>query len=114
MNLSVAKERLAAVVKPDSITASQGDFLTTHVAIKKLVLLNKFEFVPVDGETVSLSIKDIPDMSVYSRNGFVFSDAAGIHYEIKSIEKKSPLNVRKYISVWKNIRSLSESKGHKE
>ena len=46
MNLSIAKERLAAVVKPDSITASQGDFLATHVAIKKLVLLNKFELVP--------------------------------------------------------------------
>lgn len=46
MNLSIAKERLSAVVKPDSITASQGDFLVTHVAIKKLVLLNKFEFAP--------------------------------------------------------------------
>lgn len=46
MNLSIAKERLAAVVKPDSVTASQGDFLATHVEIKKLVLLNKFEFVP--------------------------------------------------------------------
>lgn len=47
MDLSIAKERLAAVVKPDSITASQGDFLATHVEIKKLVLLNKFEFVPI-------------------------------------------------------------------
>lgn len=46
MNLSIAKERLAAVVKPDSVTASQGDFLATHVEIKKLVLLNKFEFAP--------------------------------------------------------------------
>ena len=46
MDLSIAKERLSAVVKPDSITASQGDFLATHVEIKKLVLLNKFEFVP--------------------------------------------------------------------
>ena len=53
MNLSVAKERLAAVVKPDSITASQGDFLTTHVAIKKLVLLNKFEFVPTSKKYTS-------------------------------------------------------------
>ena len=47
MDLSIAKERLASVVKPDSITASQGDFLATHVEIKKLVLLNKFEFVPI-------------------------------------------------------------------
>ena len=46
MNLSIAKERLAAVVKPDSVTTSQGDFLATHVEIKKLVLLNKFEFAP--------------------------------------------------------------------
>ena len=66
------------------------------------------QFVPVNGETVSLSIKDIPDMSVYSRNGFVFSDAAGIHYEIKPIEKKSPLNVRKYISVWKRLKEIQK------
>ena len=46
MNLSIAKQRLSAVVKPDSITASQGDFLVTHVEIKKLVLLNKFELAP--------------------------------------------------------------------
>ena len=53
MDLSIAKERLAAVVKPDSITASQGDFLTTHVEIKKLVLLNKFEFVPTSQKYTS-------------------------------------------------------------
>lgn len=53
MNLLIAKERLAAVVKPDSITASQGDFLTTHVEIKKLVLLNKFEFVPASQKYTS-------------------------------------------------------------
>ena len=29
-----------------SVTVSQGDFLATHVEIKKLVLLNKFEFMP--------------------------------------------------------------------
>lgn len=46
MNLSIAKERLASVIKPDSVTVSQGDFLATHVEIKKLVLLNKFEFMP--------------------------------------------------------------------
>ena len=53
MDLSIAKERLAAVVKPDSITASQGDFLATHVEIKKLVLLNKFEFVPTSQKYTS-------------------------------------------------------------
>jgi hypothetical protein len=59
---------------------------------------------PDKGQPLSLAINDIPDMSVYSRNGFVFSDAAGTHYEIKSVEKKSPLNVRKYISIWKVLR----------
>ncbi len=65
---------------------------------------NRFVFMPANGETISLALKDIPDMSVYSRNGFVFTDAAGTHYEIKPIEKKSPLNVRKYISIWKVLR----------
>jgi hypothetical protein len=65
---------------------------------------NRFDFVPDKGQSLSLAITDIPDMSVYSRNGFVFSDAAGTHYEIKSVEKKSPLNVRKYISIWKVLR----------
>lgn len=53
MNLSIAKERLAAVVKPDSITASQGDFLATHVEIKKLVLLNEFKYKPESQKYVS-------------------------------------------------------------
>ena len=46
MNINIAKERISSVVKPDSITASQGDFLATHVEIKKLHLLNKFSLVP--------------------------------------------------------------------
>lgn len=53
MDLSVAKGRLAAVVKPDSITTSKGDFLATHVEIKKLVLLNKFEFVPMTKDYIT-------------------------------------------------------------
>jgi len=53
MNLSIAKERLSSVVKPDSITSSQGDFLVTHVEIKKLVLLNKFELVPTSQKYTS-------------------------------------------------------------
>lgn len=53
MDIAIAKDRLASVVKPDSITASQGDFLTTHVAIKKLVMLNKFEFVPTSEKYTS-------------------------------------------------------------
>lgn len=65
---------------------------------------NRFEFVPASGESISLLINDIPDMSVYSRNGFVFSDSAGTHYEIKANQKKSPLNVRKYITIWKILR----------
>lgn len=46
MDLTIAKSRIASVMKKDSITASQGDFLATHVGIKKLMLLNRFEFSP--------------------------------------------------------------------
>lgn len=53
MDLSVARERLPYVVKPDSITASQGDFLATHVAVNRLKLLNKFEMVPSSEENYS-------------------------------------------------------------
>lgn len=53
MDSSIARERISYVVKPDSITASQGDFLATHVAIKKLYLLNKFDLLPIDGEVFS-------------------------------------------------------------
>ena len=53
---------------------------------------------------VVLPVNEISDMNVYSRNGFVFTDIQGVHYEIKPDAKKSPLNVRKYISIWKILR----------
>jgi len=46
MNSQIAMERISYVAKPDSITASQGDFLATHVAIKRLLALDKFDVVP--------------------------------------------------------------------
>lgn len=49
MDLSVARVRLSSVVKPDSITASQGDFLATHVPLKRIHTLNKFELNPIGG-----------------------------------------------------------------
>ena len=87
------------MMRLDKVLADLG--IGTRKELKQLIRSGR---VNVNGETVSLSIKDIPDMSVYSRNGFVFSDAAGTHYEIKSVQKKSPLNVRKYISIWKVLR----------
>ena len=60
MDSSIARERLSYVVKPDSITASQGDFLATHVAIKRIHLLNKFDIMPSGGTTYS-------EETVYSR-----------------------------------------------
>ena len=53
MDSSIARERISYVVKPDSITASQGDFLATHVAIKRIHLLNKFDIMPSGGKTHS-------------------------------------------------------------
>lgn len=49
MDVSIARQRLSAVVKPDSITAAQGDFLATHVPLGRLRLLHKFEIAPTGG-----------------------------------------------------------------
>lgn len=51
MNAEIAKERLSYVVRPDSITSSEGDFLATHVAVKKLKVLDKFEMSPTGGKS---------------------------------------------------------------
>lgn len=53
MDVTIARERLASVVKPDSITYSQGDFLATHVAVQRLRLVNKFDVVPSEGREYS-------------------------------------------------------------
>lgn len=60
MNSSIARDRISSVVKPDSITASQGDFLATHVAIKRIHLLTKFDIAPAGG-------KDYSEDAVYKR-----------------------------------------------
>lgn len=49
MDLSIARGRLSSVVKPDSITTSQGDFLATHVPLKRIHTLYKFELNPTGG-----------------------------------------------------------------
>lgn len=53
MDINIARDRISYVVKPDSITASQGDFLATHVAINRLHLLNKFDILPSGGKNYS-------------------------------------------------------------
>lgn len=53
MNSDIAKERISYVARPDSITTSDGDFLTTHVAVKKLKILDKFDISPSGGEDYS-------------------------------------------------------------
>ena len=53
MNSEIAKERISYVARPDSITSSEGDFLATHVAVKKLKVLNKFDIAPNGGRSYS-------------------------------------------------------------
>lgn len=60
MDLSIARDRISYVVKPDSITTSYGDFLATHVAIKRLHLLNRFDIMPNGG-------KDYSEEAVYQK-----------------------------------------------
>lgn len=57
MDRIIASERIASVIKPDSITVLQGDFLATHVALDRLYLLDKFE--PDPSEKVFLKRKII-------------------------------------------------------
>ena len=60
MNSSIARDRISSVVRPDSIAAAQGDFLATHVAIKRIHLLTKFDIAPANG-------KDYSEDTVYKR-----------------------------------------------
>ncbi len=53
MNSEIAKERISYVARPDSITSSEGDFLATHVAVRRLKLLDKFEMAPNGGKSYS-------------------------------------------------------------
>lgn len=53
MNSEIAKERISYVARPDSITTSEGNFLATHVAIKKLKVLEKFDIAPMGGKSFS-------------------------------------------------------------
>lgn len=53
MNSEIAKERISYVARPDSITTSEEDFLATHVAIKKLKVLEKFDIAPTGGKSFS-------------------------------------------------------------
>ena len=45
MDRIIASERIASVIKPDSITVLQGDFLATHVALDKLYLLDNLSLI---------------------------------------------------------------------
>ena len=87
-----------------SLKTLDANHMENNLGSGKMALYaDRFEFVPAAGEAISLPLKNIPDMSVYGRNGFVFSDVSGTHYEIKSNQEKSPLNVRKYISLWSKL-----------
>jgi ABC-type ATPase with predicted acetyltransferase domain len=60
MNSNIAKQRLSEVVRIDTITSSQGDFLATHVPVKKLQLLKKY-----DSNTTSSSDKTYSEEEIY-------------------------------------------------
>lgn len=53
MNSEIARERISYVARPDSITTSEGDFLATHVAIKKIKVLDRFDLSPTGGKSFS-------------------------------------------------------------
>lgn len=53
MNTRYASVRLPSVARVDSITTSQGDFLATHVALKKLMLPERFSLNPTTDRIAS-------------------------------------------------------------
>ena len=53
MIASIAKRRIEQVAKADTINAAQGDFLATHVPIKKLQLLKHFDAKPSESHSFS-------------------------------------------------------------
>lgn len=46
MNLEIARNRINDVIRPDAITESFSDFMITHVPLKKLQVLEKFNNMP--------------------------------------------------------------------
>ena len=46
MNFEIVRQRINDIVKPDSITTSDSDFLATHVKLNKINRLKKFELMP--------------------------------------------------------------------
>lgn len=72
----------------------------------KLSICTDFIFFKIDNseteaKEIKIKISNLPDMSMYGKTNLVFTDSDGTHYELKS-EKN--INVRKYISIWKNLR----------
>lgn len=59
MNSTIAKRRVNDVIKTDTINAAQGDFMATHVPVKKLHLLSRFDESPHDE-------KDYTEEDVYN------------------------------------------------
>jgi len=55
-------------------------------------------------EPVVIPAADIPDMSIYGKCNLVFTDGNGVHYEVKTSDKKRKINARKYISLWTIIK----------
>lgn len=53
MNSKIALTRMSEVMKTDTITSSQGDFMATNVPVKNLRILSKFEDEPGKGKTYS-------------------------------------------------------------
>jgi hypothetical protein len=53
MNSEIARERISYVARPDSITTSDGDFLMTHVPLRKLKVLDKYDISPSGGKGFS-------------------------------------------------------------
>ena len=72
MDSLVAEERWRNVAKADSITTSQADFLATHVPMRRLQLLSRFELQPAGAkEATESDIFDQLIMNPENRHQFI-------------------------------------------
>lgn len=83
-----------------------ADHQTTEFGPGRFAIFrDRYEFTPASGEKLTYLIADIPDVSVFGRINFDFTDKTGTHFEMYT--KDRLINCRKYLSGWNNLREAA-------
>lgn len=86
-------------------TVSSSDHSSNSFGAGRLELTPEvIRFIPEKGAEASISIQNIPDMSIFGKCTLLFTGEGGVHYEVKPADKKELWNARKYLTVWTLLR----------